>query len=110
MTIAGMPKTIDAPRQPTAAMSGAPDDRDHDRPDVAAGDVGADGEAPTFRRELLGEEAVADRDAAGAADPRRPRWPRRTSGTRSRQRLGDEAAAEQETAGAEDPSPRRPAG
>ena len=38
-----------------------PDDRDDDRADVAAGDVGADGEAASLRRELLGQQAVADR-------------------------------------------------
>ena len=38
------------------------------RPDVAAGDVGADGEAASLDRELLGEQAVADRVLWRTAD------------------------------------------
>ena len=80
MTMAGMPKTIEAPRQPTAAMSGSAEEGHDDGPDVAAGDVGADREAAPLRRELLGEQAVADRVLRRAADPRqdvrRPRTSR----------------------------------
>ena len=107
MTMAGSPKTIDAPRQPTAAMSGTPIERDHHRADVAAGDVRADREPAPLRRELLGEQAVADRVLLRAADPRqdvrdgegaRSRW--RTPGRRTRRRTGSRrspAAARRET-------------
>ncbi len=69
--MAGMPKTTDAPRQPTAAMSGTPISATTTRADVAAGDVGADREAAPLGRELLGEQAVADRVLRRAADARR---------------------------------------
>ena len=59
-------------RRPPAegAISAAPDERHDHRADVAAGDVGADREAAPLRRELLGEEAVADRVLRRPADPR----------------------------------------
>ncbi len=52
---------------PAGDQPGA-EQRHDDRPDVAASDVGADGEAPTLRRELLGQQAVADRVLGRSAD------------------------------------------
>ena len=48
--------------------SAARRDRHDHRADVAAGDVGADGEAPPLGWELLGEEAVPDRMLRRATD------------------------------------------
>ncbi len=98
MTIAGIPNRTTVSRQPRFAMSGAPSSATSDRPDVAAGDVGADREAPAVLRELLGEQPVADRVLRRSADPRRDvddgkRRERGGSG------LGREAAAEQDPAG-----------
>ena len=47
------------------------DERDDDGPDVAAGDMGADREPAPLGRELLGQQAVADRMLGRPADPRR---------------------------------------
>ena len=93
------------PRQPMRAMSGAPRSADDDRPDVAAGDVGADREAAPILWELLGEQAVADGMLRRAADPRRDVGDRER-GEGLGECLGDEAAAEQDPAGAEDAAPR----
>ena len=91
------PNTIDAPRQPTAAMSGTPMTRDDDRADVAAGDVGADREPAPLGRELLGEQAVADRVLRRAADPRHDVGMANVSEAGG-ERLGREPATEQQAA------------
>ena len=69
IAMAGSPKVIDAPRQPTAAMSGTPMIATTTVPDVPTGDVRADREPTPLGRELLGEEAVPDRVLRRAADP-----------------------------------------
>ena len=93
-------------RQPERDRGAAPadrgdqrraDDRDDDRPDVAAGDVGADREAAPLRRELLGQQAVADRMLGRSADPRHDVRDRERREAR-RERLEREPAAEQEPA------------
>ncbi len=81
-------------------------DEGHDhRPDVAAGDVGADREASPLRRELLGQQAVADRVLRRAADPRQDVGDGEGQEPAG-QRLGREPAAEQDPAGAQQPPSR----
>ena len=77
-----------------------PGEGDDDRPDVAAGDVGADREAAPLRRELLGQQAVADRMLRRATDPRQDVDDRERREAES-PAPGREPAAEQEAAGPE---------
>ena len=100
MRIAGTPKTIDAPRQPTAAMIGAPMSATTTVPTLppamwaliakprrSGGNCSARRPLPTG---CWGEPPIRDRTLATANPP-----------NVMRERLGDEAAAEQEAAGPE---------
>ena len=60
------------------------DERDDDRSDVAAADVGADRKAAPLLGKLLGQQAVADRVLRRAADPRRDVDAPRTPGSSAR--------------------------
>ena len=93
MTMAGMPKTIDAPRQPTNGDERRADQRDDDGPDVAPRDVGADREpaafaAGTARRagRCRPGAAASHRCATGCSGSRttRTRWPAPAARTRHR--------------------------
>ena len=105
MTAAKSPSRTDVPRQPSAAMQRHAEQRDDDRADVAAGDVRGDREPAAVGRELLGEEAVADRVLRRAADARQDvgHGERQEAGG---ERLGDEPAPEQQAAAAEQPAAR----
>ena len=105
MAMAGSPKTTDAPAPADGGDERHADDRHDDGADVAAGDVGADGEAAPLRRELLGQQAVADRVLRRAADARRDVRDREGQEVGG-QRLGRHPATEQDPAEAQQPAAR----
>ena len=69
-TIAATPSIATDARHPSEAIASAAVAPDDDRADVAARDVGGDRGPDPARRELLGEQRVADRVLRRAADPR----------------------------------------
>ena len=101
-------------RQPERDRGAPPavdrDDRDADErhdhgPDVATGDVRADGETAPFGRELLGQQPVADRVLGRATDARRD--VRDGEGREAvGERLEREPATEQDPADGEQATPR----
>ncbi len=80
------------------------DHRDDDGPDISASDVCADREPASFGRELLGQQAVADRMLRRPADARGDVRDGEC-GERRRERLSHEPAAEQQATEAEQPPP-----
>ena len=109
ITIAGSPKHDRGTTPADGRDQRRTDDGDDDRPDVPAGDVRADREAATFRRELLGQQAVAHGVLGRPADPRHDVRDRERREAR-RERLERESATEQDPADAQQVPSRHDAG
>ena len=109
MAMAGRPKMSDAPAPVERRDQRDADQRHDHRADIAARDVGADREPAPFGRELLGEQAVADRMLGRAADPPDDVGDRERDEV-GRERLDRDAAAEHDPAGPEQVAPRHDPG